>query len=149
MFFISLSDFGSVIFGIAERIGEHPAALVDLSAVALVNAAAAGVDQLVRPVALRRIKQDRLVVGRARRHALDVDRRAGIETGELLGGDIEFSGATKVVADSDRLEKIFDNDTIIYNMFSKYFRKTIASSIAKDDSSGDNGICYENWKKND
>ena len=66
----------------------------------------------------------------------------------IAGGDIEFSGATKVVADSDRLEKIFDNDTIIYNMFSKYFRKTIASSIAKDDSSGDNGICYENWKKN-
>ena len=66
----------------------------------------------------------------------------------IAGGDIEFSGATKVIADSDRLEKIFDNDTIIYNMFSKYFRKTIASSIAKDDSSGDNGICYENWKKN-
>lgn len=66
----------------------------------------------------------------------------------IAGGDIIFNGATQIKADSDRVEKVFDAEPTVYNMFSKYFRKTISSTIAKDDSSSDQGVCYEHWKKN-
>ena len=79
----------------------------------------------------------------------EVELRKNFKGLILSGKDIRFAGATQVDADGERVEEILAADQTVYNMLSKYFRKTMASTIARgDDSENDEGVFYENWKKN-
>ncbi|MCH5267026.1 MAG: hypothetical protein J1E62_01670 [Lachnospiraceae bacterium] len=80
----------------------------------------------------------------------EVELRKNFKGLIISGDDIRFEGATQIDADGETVEKILEADEKVYNMLSKYFRKTMAATIARgDDDSGDNeGVCYENWTKN-
>lgn len=72
----------------------------------------------------------------------------------LAGGDIKIGASgVKIASDSVLMEEIFTLDKnaaspVFYNMFSKYFRKIVDSSIGEGDSDDEEAVCYENWKRN-
>lgn len=71
----------------------------------------------------------------------------------IAGGDIQFNASgIKVTANSEVVEKMFTEDKnaaspLFYDMFSKYFRKTVDSTIGKDKADKKKNIYYENWTK--
>lgn len=71
----------------------------------------------------------------------------------IAGGDIKLSASgIKVSTDSDLLEEMFTEDKklttpLFFNLFSKYFRRAVNSTIGQDKDASHDTVIYEKWKK--
>ncbi len=72
----------------------------------------------------------------------------------IAGGDINITGGGGITIQSDEkmVKEILDEDKNgageIYNLLSKYFRKSVDATIGGGEINATGNVNYENWKKN-